>query len=129
MKNLLKSLSVLAFLMLFNLFSINAAPITMSENENNGVKVEMINLTGEIVLWIDCGDGWVPYYAKSGKKQLKNNALHLYKWLIEVPRDNCYIPSPDEGAYSIEIWGGTLLFTPSGNVIFKKVIKPFSKKH
>ena len=129
MKNYVKRLSVMAFLMLFGiLISSSVSANDEVSNDNNGVNVQIEKLHGEVVLWINCGQGWVSYEAKSGKVQKINGVVHLETWVIKVPRDNCYIPSPEDGAYKLDIWGGTLLFNPSGIVIFKAVFNPIEKE-
>jgi hypothetical protein len=121
MKNYLKKLGVLAFLMLFSVL-INSPALAGNEpGDSQGVDVQIEKLRGEVVLWINCGEGWIGYEAKSGKVQIKNDVVHLETWVIKLPLDNCFVPSPEAGAYKMEIWGGTLLLNPSGIVIFKGV--------
>ncbi len=129
MKNYVSKLGVMAFLMLFGiLISFSVSANDEVPNDNNGVNVQIEKLHGEVVLWIYCGDGWVSYEAISGKVQKINDVLHLETWVIRVPRDNCLVPSPEDGAYKMDIWGGTLLFNPSGIVKFKAVFNPIEKE-
>ena len=94
----------------------------MPGDTNNSVEVVIQKLHGELVLGIACGgEEMVWYEAKAGKYQWKDGVLHIRTWVINVPVDNCIVPSSEEGIVHWEVFGGTMTITPSGIIVFREI--------
>ena len=122
MRKIVKTLNVTAFLMLLGILISSFDPTYAPVINNKGVDIEVMILKGKAAIGINCGDnGTVWYEAKAGKVQYKDGEIHVYDFVVQLPLDNCVVPTKEEGTYMIEIEGGTMLFNPSGKVIYKRV--------